>query len=47
MSMKQKANLVWAVHKIVTDTDRDYFMTAEEAVEYCLVDEIMIKAIGC
>lgn len=29
------------VEKISADTDRDYFMSAEEAVEYGLVDEIV------
>ena len=29
------------VDKIAADTDRDYFMSAEEAVEYGLVDEIV------
>ena len=29
------------VAKIAADTDRDYFMSAEEAVEYGLVDEIV------
>ncbi|MDE0824160.1 MAG: ATP-dependent Clp protease proteolytic subunit [Dehalococcoidia bacterium] len=27
--------------KIARDTDRDYYMTAEQAVEYALVDEIL------
>ena len=27
--------------KIARDTDRDYYMTAEQAVEYSLVDEIL------
>ena len=34
------------IEKIITDTDRDYFMTAEEAVEYGLVDAIMTKETG-
>ena len=29
--------------KIYNDTDRDYYMTAEEAVEYGLIDEILTK----
>ena len=32
------------VEKIAADTDRDYFMSAEEAVEYGLVDEIVSSA---
>jgi len=27
--------------KIARDTDRDYYLTAEQAVEYSLVDEIL------
>jgi ATP-dependent Clp protease, protease subunit len=30
------------VEKIASDTDRDFVMTAEEAVEYGLVDEVLI-----
>ncbi|MBT3362921.1 MAG: ATP-dependent Clp protease proteolytic subunit [Chloroflexi bacterium] len=31
------------VEKIARDSDRDYYLTAEQAVEYNLVDEILIK----
>ncbi|MCD6361362.1 MAG: ATP-dependent Clp protease proteolytic subunit [Armatimonadetes bacterium] len=31
------------VEKIERDTDRDYFMTAEEAMEYGLVDHVAIR----
>lgn len=31
------------LEKIERDTDRDYFMTAEEAKEYGLVDGVMVK----
>lgn len=31
------------VEKVAKDTDRDYYMTAEEAKEYGVVDEILIK----
>ncbi|TFD94534.1 ATP-dependent Clp endopeptidase proteolytic subunit ClpP [Jeotgalibacillus sp. R-1-5s-1] len=31
------------VEKVAADTDRDYFMTAEEAMEYGIVDEIISK----
>ena len=27
--------------KIARDTDRDYYLTAQQAVEYSLVDEIL------
>jgi ATP-dependent Clp protease protease subunit len=30
--------------KIVQDTDRDHFMTAQEALEYGLVDRVMSRA---
>ncbi|MFH1782148.1 MAG: ATP-dependent Clp protease proteolytic subunit, partial [Candidatus Omnitrophota bacterium] len=29
------------LEKIKTDTDRDYFMSAEEAKEYGLIDEVL------
>ncbi|GIT43716.1 MAG: hypothetical protein Ct9H300mP11_16520 [Chloroflexota bacterium] len=29
------------IRKIARDTDRDYYLTAEQAVEYSLVDEIL------
>jgi ATP-dependent Clp protease protease subunit len=32
--------------RIVKDTDRDYIMTAEEAVTYGIVDEIITAKIG-
>jgi ATP-dependent Clp protease protease subunit len=31
------------VEKIVHDMDRDYFMTAQQAKEYGLIDEILVK----
>ncbi len=46
---KQQINQILANHtgqpyeKIVTDTDRDNFMSAEEAKEYGLVDEVYEK----
>ena len=32
-----------SVEKIANDTDRDFFLGAEEAKEYGLVDDILIK----
>jgi ATP-dependent Clp protease, protease subunit len=32
-----------AVEKVAKDTDRDYFMSAEEAVEYGIIDKIISK----
>ena len=29
--------------KLKTDMERDYFMTAEEAVDYGLVDQVLVK----
>jgi ATP-dependent Clp protease protease subunit len=29
--------------KVVHDLDRDYYMTAEQAKEYKLIDEILVK----
>ena len=34
------------VKQIEKDTDRDYFMSAEEAVEYGLIDRVLTKSIG-
>ena len=48
--MQQKIREVIANHtgqsmeKITHDTDRDFYLSAEDAVEYGLVDEILVKA---
>ena len=31
-----------AIEEIVKDTDRDYFMSAKQAVEYGLIDEVIV-----
>ncbi len=31
------------IERIMQDTERDHFMTAEEALEYGLIDEILTK----
>jgi len=47
--MKDRLNEILAKHtgqplaKIEKDTDRDYFMTAEEALKYRIVDKIIKK----
>lgn len=47
LKMKDKLNKILAKHtgqkidKITKDTDRDYFMSAEEAKEYGIVDKII------
>jgi ATP-dependent Clp protease protease subunit len=47
MKVKESLNGIIHVHtgqpldKIQTDTDRDYFMTSDEAKEYGLVDEVI------
>ncbi|MGM0481113.1 MAG: ATP-dependent Clp endopeptidase proteolytic subunit ClpP [Pseudomonadota bacterium] len=47
LDLKKRLNRMLAEHtgqdydKIATDTDRDYFMAAEEAVDYGLVDGIL------
>ncbi|MDI6732353.1 MAG: ATP-dependent Clp endopeptidase proteolytic subunit ClpP [Planctomycetota bacterium] len=47
IKLKQKLNLIIAKHtnqpleKIEKDTDRDYFMSAQEAKDYGLVDEVV------
>jgi ATP-dependent Clp protease, protease subunit len=49
MKMKQKINEILAKHtgqpleKIEKDTDRDFWLTPEEAVEYGLIDKIIEK----
>lgn len=47
LSIKEKLNNILATHtgqkidKITEDSDRDNFMSPEEAVEYCLIDSVM------
>jgi ATP-dependent Clp protease, protease subunit len=49
LTLRSKLNDILAKHtgqdiaKIVTDTDRNYFMSAEEAKEYGIIDEIMSR----
>lgn len=49
LHIKDKLNKILAAHtgqplsKVEKDTDRDYFMTAEEAKKYGLVDKIIAK----
>lgn len=48
--MKERLNKILAertgqkLERIQADTDRDYFMSAEEAKEYGLIDEVMYQA---
>jgi ATP-dependent Clp protease protease subunit len=48
--LQQKLRSILAQHtgqpieKITKDTDRDFYLSAEDAVEYGLVDEILVKA---
>jgi len=48
--MQEKLRTIIAQHtgqpmeKVARDTDRDFYLSAEQAVEYGLVDEILIKA---
>jgi ATP-dependent Clp protease protease subunit len=50
LKIKDKLNLVLAKHtgqpvkKIEKDTDRDFYMTPEEALKYGLIDEIVKKS---
>lgn len=47
LTLRQRLNEILQMHtgqpleKIETDTDRNYFMSAEEAKEYGIIDEIM------
>ena len=49
VKIKEKLNLILAKHtgqsleKIEKDTDRDFYITAEEAKEYGIIDEIIIN----
>ena len=49
LTLKEKLNKILAektnqsLKKIASDTERDYFMNAEEAVKYGLVDEVLTK----
>ena len=48
--MQEKLRSIIAKHtgqsleKVARDTDRDFYLSAEQAVEYGLVDEILVKA---
>lgn len=48
LKLRDRINQIFSVHtkqtleKVQKDTDRDYFMSAEEAKEYGLVDEVII-----
>ncbi len=50
LKLKDRLNLILKSHtgqrldKIEKDTDRDYFMTAPEAMQYGLVDKVISKA---
>ena len=50
LKLREKLNQILAkttgqkISKIEKDTDRNYFMSAEEAVKYGLVDKIMRKS---
>ncbi len=49
LKLKERLNKILASHtgqkfeKVTKDSDRDYFMSAEEAVEYGLADKIITK----
>jgi ATP-dependent Clp protease protease subunit len=49
MKIKGKLNAIYATHtgndikKIEKDMDRDYFMSAEEALKYNIIDKILVK----
>ena len=34
-----------AYDKVATDSDRDYFLTAEDSKEYGLIDEVLVSRI--
>ncbi|MFH1904114.1 MAG: ATP-dependent Clp endopeptidase proteolytic subunit ClpP [bacterium] len=49
LDLKEKVNNILAKHtgqpieKIETDTDRDFFMSAEQAKQYGIIDEVITK----
>ena len=49
LALREKLNEILAVHttqdieKIRRDTDRNFFMSAEEAREYGIVDEVIVE----
>ncbi|MBU0477874.1 ATP-dependent Clp endopeptidase proteolytic subunit ClpP [bacterium] len=49
LDLKERVNKILAKHtgqsieKIETDTDRDFFMSAEQAREYGIIDEVITK----
>jgi len=49
LRMKKELNKILAkntgqsIRKIEKDTERDFFMTAEEALKYGLIDKVLIK----
>lgn len=52
LKLREVLNDILAKHtgqplsKIQTDTDRDYYMSAKDAKEYGLVDDVLVKGIG-
>lgn len=50
LKLKDKLNEIMAIHtgqsldKIQKDTDRDYFMSAQESKEYGLIDEVVVNS---
>ena len=48
LKMRDRINEIFAKHtgmsldKLKTDTDRDYFMSAQEAKDYGLIDEVIL-----
>lgn len=49
LRMKEELNVILAsltgqpISKIQMDTERDYYMTCEQAIEYGIIDEIILK----
>lgn len=52
LRLKRRLNELMSIHsgqplkKIEKDTDRDFFLSAEEAKEYGLIDEVLVPKIG-
>lgn len=52
LRLKRRLNELMSIHsgqplkKIEKDTDRDFFLSAEEAKEYGLIDEVLVPRIG-
>ena len=43
MCIRDRSNTGQSIKKIEKDTDRDYIMTPQEALEYGMIDKVITK----